>query len=91
MSEKTNIVPLGIRVLVRPIEQEAKTASGLILPDSAKEKPQIGEVVAVGDDEEMMVKVGQKVLFPKYTGTEIKLEGVEHMIMEATDLLAIVK
>jgi chaperonin GroES len=91
MSENTNIEPLGIRVLVRPIEQEAKTASGLILPDSAKEKPQIGEVVAVGDDEEMMVKVGQKVLFPKYTGTEIKLEGVEHMIMEATDLLAIVK
>ncbi|MBC8336432.1 MAG: co-chaperone GroES [Anaerolineales bacterium] len=91
MSKKTNIVPLGIRVLVRPIEQEAKTASGLILPDSAKEKPQIGEVIAVGDDEEMMVKVGQKVLFPKYTGTEIKLEGVEHMIMEATDLLAIVK
>jgi len=91
MSENTNIEPLGIRVLVRPIEQEAKTASGLILPDSAKEKPQIGEVIAVGDDEEMMVKVGQKVLFPKYTGTEIKLEGVEHMIMEATDLLAIVK
>ena len=91
MSEKTSIVPLGIRVLVRPIEQEAKTASGLILPDSAKEKPQIGEVIAVGDDEEMMVKVGQKVLFPKYTGTEIKLEGVEHIIMEATDLLAIVK
>ena len=91
MSKKTNIVPLGIRVLVRPIEQEAKTASGLILPDSAKEKPQIGEVIAVGDDEEMMMKVGQKVLFPKYTGTEIKLEGVEHMIMEATDLLAIVK
>ena len=61
MSDNTNIEPLGIRVLVRPIEQEAKTASGLILPDSAKEKPQIGEVMAVGDDEEMMVKVGQKV------------------------------
>ena len=91
MSDNTNIEPLGIRVLVRPIEQEAKTASGLILPDSAKEKPQIGEVMAVGDDEEMMVKVGQKVLYPKYTGTEIKLEGVEHIIMEATDLLAIVK
>ena len=63
MSDNTNIEPLGIRVLVRPIEQEAKTASGLILPDSAKEKPQIGEVMAVGDDEEMMVKVGQKVLY----------------------------
>ncbi|OQX62055.1 MAG: co-chaperone GroES [Anaerolinea sp. 4484_236] len=91
MSDNVNIEPLGIRVLVRPIEQEAKTASGLILPDSAKEKPQIGEVIAVGDDEEMMVEVGQKVLFPKYTGTEIKLEGVEHIIMDATDLLAIVK
>ncbi len=91
MSENTNIEPLGIRVLVRPIEMEAKTASGLILPDSAKEKPQMGEVIAIGDDEEMMVKVGQKVLYPKYTGTEVKVEGVEHIIMEATDLLAIVK
>ena len=91
MSDKMNVEPLGLRVLVRPIESEAKTASGLILPDSAKEKPQIGEVIAVGDDEEMMVEVGQKVLFPKYTGTEIKLEGVEHIIMDATDLLAIVK
>jgi chaperonin GroES len=85
-----NIQPLGLRVLVRPIEQEAKTASGLILPDSAKEKPQIGEVIAIGSDEEIVVKVGQKVLFPKYTGTEIKIEGVEHIIMEDGDLLAIV-
>jgi len=85
-----NIQPLGLRVLVRPIEQEAKTASGLILPDYAKEKPQIGEVIAIGGDEENEVKVGQKVLFPKYTGTEIKIEGVEHIIMEDGDLLAIV-
>ncbi len=84
-----NVQPLGMRVLVRPIEQEAKTASGLILPDSAKEKPQIGEVVAVGDEVEM-VKVGQKILFPKYTGTEIKLDGVDHIIMEDGDLLAVV-
>ena len=85
-----NIQPLGLRVLVRPIEQEAKTASGLILPDSAKEKPQIGEVIAIGSDEEIVVKVGQTVLFPKYTGTEIKVEGVEHIIIEDGDLLAIV-
>ncbi|NOY97942.1 MAG: co-chaperone GroES [Chloroflexi bacterium] len=91
MSDNTTIEPLGIRVLVRPIEKEAKTSSGLLLPETAKEKPQIGEVIAVGDDEEMPVKVGQKVLFPKYTGTDIKLDGVEHIIMDATDLLAIVK
>lgn len=86
-----NIEPLGMRVLLRPIEEEAKTASGLILPDSAKEKPQVGEVIAVGSDEEIVVKVGQKVLFPKYTGTEIKLEGVDHIIMDDADLLAVVK
>ncbi len=86
-----NIEPLGLRVLVRPIETEAKTASGLILPDSAKEKPQIGEVMAIGTDEDIVVKVGQNVLYPKYTGTDIKVEGVDHIIMEDGDLLAIVK
>jgi len=84
-----NIEPLGMRVLLRPIEEEAKTASGLILPDSAKEKPQIGEIIAVGED--VTVEVGQKVLFPKYTGTEIKVDGVDHIIMEDADLLAVVK
>jgi chaperonin GroES len=91
MSDNKTIQPLGLRVLVRPVEQEAKTSSGLLLPETAKEKPQIGDVIAIGDDEEINVKVGQKVLFPKYTGTEIKLDGVEHIIMDATDLLAIVK
>jgi chaperonin GroES len=91
MSDSKTIQPLGLRVLVRPVEQEAKTSSGLLLPETAKEKPQIGDVIAIGDDEEINVKVGQKVLFPKYTGTEIKLDGVEHLIMDATDLLAIVK
>jgi chaperonin GroES len=91
MSDSKTIQPLGLRVLVRPVEQEAKTSSGLLLPETAKEKPQIGDVIAIGDDEEIHVKVGQKVLFPKYTGTEIKLDGVEHIIMDATDLLAIVK
>jgi chaperonin GroES len=91
MSEKTTIEPLGSRVLVRPIEEEAKTSSGILLPETAKEKPQIGEIIAVGDDEDMPVKVGQKALYPKYTGTEIKLDGVEYIIMDSADLLAIVK
>ncbi len=87
-----NIQPLGTRVLIRPIEQEAKTSSGILLPETAKEKPQMGEVIAIGDEtEDIPVEVGQKVLFPKYTGTEIKIDGEEHLIMEASDLLAIVK
>ncbi len=91
MSEM-NIQPLGTRVLIRPIEQEAKTSSGILLPETAKEKPQMGEVIAIGDEtEDIPVEVGQKVLFPKYTGTEIKIDGEEHLIMEASDLLAIVK
>ncbi|MFN2152599.1 MAG: co-chaperone GroES [Anaerolineales bacterium] len=85
------IQPLGERVLIRPLDEESRTSSGLYIPDTAKEKPQTGEVVAIGDEEdEIPVKVGQKVLFPKYTGTEIKLDGVEHLIMEASDILAIV-
>jgi chaperonin GroES len=91
MTETTKIEPLGARVLIRPVEAEAKTSSGLLLPETAKEKPQIGEVIAIGDDEDIKVKVGQKVLFPKYTGTDIKLDGVDHIIMDFGDLLAIVK
>ncbi len=94
MSEKEiKIQPLGTRVLVKPDnEGESRTSSGLYIPETAKEKPQTGVVVAIGDeDEDIKVQVGQKVLFPKYTGTEIKLDGVEHLIMEADDILAIVK
>jgi len=93
MSEKlVNVQPLGSRVLIRPdLEADSRTSGGLYIPETAKEKPQTGIVVAVGDDEdEIKVKVGQKVLFPKYTGTEIKLEGVDHMIMDAEDILAII-
>jgi len=61
-----NIEPLGSRVLIRPLEQESKTASGLLLPETAKENPQTGEVVAIGDDEEIKLKVNDKVLFAKY-------------------------
>lgn len=92
-NKDVKIQPLGSRVLVRPDDDaESRTSSGLYIPETAKEKPQTGEVIAIGDeDEEIKVKIGQKVLYPKYTGTEIKLDGVEHIIMESDDILAIVK
>ncbi len=86
----TQVQPLGSRVLVRVLAEESVTKSGILLPDTAKEKPQRGEVVAVGDDTETIkVSVGDRVLFPKYTGTEIRLEGDDHLIIDSTDLLAI--
>jgi chaperonin GroES len=86
------VQPLGGRVLVRPLAEDSVTASGLVIPDTAKEKGQKGEVVAVGDDEEMIkVKVGDRVLFAKYAGTELSLGGVEHLLMEAADLLAVLR
>ena len=90
MSE--TLQPLGARVLVKITPEETTTKSGLVLPDTAKEKPQRGEVVAVGEDEEMInVAVGDKVLFPKYTGTEFKIEDEDYLVIESGDLLAIVK
>lgn len=88
MSKKINLQPLGTRVLVKPLEQESKTASGLLLPETAKEKPQTGLVVAVGDDEDIKVKVNDKILFAKYSGTEFKLDGAEYLLLEANDVLA---
>lgn len=85
---KINIQPLGTRVLIKPLEQEGKTASGLFLPESAKEKPQTGEVIAVGDDESIKLKAKDKVLFAKYSGTEFKYEGADYLLMEASDILA---
>jgi chaperonin GroES len=82
------IQPLGTRVLIRPLEQETKTSSGLYLPETAKEKPQTGQVIAIGDDESIKVKPKDKVLFAKYTGTEFKMGGVEYLLIEANDLLA---
>jgi len=90
MSE-INIQPMGARVLVKPLEQESKTTSGLLLPDSAKEKPQTGVVVAVGDDEEVKVKVDDKVIFAKYTGTEFKFDGENYLLIECGDILAKLK
>ncbi len=92
MSE-INIKPLADRVVVQPSVAETKTASGIIIPDSAKEKPQEGTVVAVGNgkkDEPMTVKVGDKVLYGKYSGTEIKLNGTDYLIMRESDIFAIV-
>jgi chaperonin GroES len=82
------IQPLGSRVLVQPIDEESRTARGIFLPDTAKEKPQLGLLVAVGDEEEIKVKAGDKVIFPKYTGTEFRYNGVEYLIMESSDILA---
>ncbi len=90
--------PLGDRVWVEPIEQEQTTASGIILPETAKEKPMEGKVLAVGpgvrDDkgerQPLDVKVGDRVLFAKYSGTEIKQEGTKYLIMRESDILAIV-
>ena len=88
-----NIKPSADRVLVRPAEAEQKTASGIIIPDTAKEKPQRGEVLAVGKgtkDNEMTVKVGDQVLYGKYSGTEIEIDGEHLMIMKESDIYAII-
>lgn len=82
------IQPLGSRVLVQPIEEESRTAGGIFLPDTAKEKPQLGLVVAIGDDEDIKVQTGDKVIYPKYTGTEFRYNGIEYLIMESSDILA---
>ena len=88
-----NITPLADRVLVEPAAAETTTASGLIIPDTAKEKPQKGTVVAVGNgkiDEPLTVKVGDTVLYGKYGGTELKLEGTDYLMMRESDILAII-
>ena len=88
-----NIKPLADRVLVAPAPAEERTIGGIIIPDTAKEKPLKGEVIAVGNgtkDEEMIVKVGDTVLYGKYAGTELELEGTKYLIMRQSDILAIV-
>jgi chaperonin GroES len=94
-----NLKPLGDRVIVEPTESEEMTASGIILPETAKERPQQGKVLAAGpgrrDDDgkriEMDVKAGDNVLFAKYSGTEVKVEGKKLLILKETDILAIVE
>ena len=88
-----NIRPLADRVLIQPAAAEEKTVSGIIIPDSAKEKPLKGEVIAIGNgtkDEEMVGKVGDTVLYGKYAGTELELEGGKYLIMRQSDILAII-
>ncbi len=90
---KINIKPLADRVLVEPLQAETTTVSGLIIPDSAKEKQQKGTVIAVGKgtkEEPMTVKVGDTVLYGKYGGTELVIEDTEYLIMRESDILAIV-
>lgn len=90
-----NIQPLADRVLVQPQEAEEKTAGGIIIPDTAKkERPIEGKVLAVGQgtkDEDMVLKVGDKVLYGKYSGTEVELDGENFLIMRQSDVLAVVK
>lgn len=93
-----NIKPLGERIVLKVLESEEKTKSGIVLPDTAKEKPQMGKVLAVGsgkilDNGEKIpleVKVGDQVLFAKYAGTEVKLDGEEYMVLKESDILAII-
>ena len=94
-----NVKPLGDRILVKPLAAEEKTTSGIVLPDTAKEKPQQGEVLAVGTGRllesgqkvDLEVKVGDKVIYSKYAGNEIKIDGEECMIMNERDILAVVE
>jgi chaperonin GroES len=93
-----SIKPLQDRVLVKRLDAEEKTASGIIIPDTAKEKPQEGEVIAVGPGKvlengtriELTVKPGDKILFSKYAGTEVKIDGTEYLIMREDDILGII-
>lgn len=90
---KVSFKPLADRVLVEPAAAEEKTASGIIIPDTAKEKPQKGEVVAVGTgkkDEPMNLKVGDSVLYGKYSGTEVQIDGTEYLIMKESDIYGVV-
>ena len=92
-TKKLHVTPLHDRVIIKPAAAEEKTAGGIIIPDTAKEKPQRGIVLAAGagkKDEPVTVKVGDNVLYGKYAGTEITIEGVDYLIMRESDILAIV-
>jgi chaperonin GroES len=93
-----NIKPLGDRVVIKVLDKEEKTKGGIVLPDTAKEKPQKGEVIAVGTGEiidgkkvPLEVKVGDKVIFSKYAGTEVKIDDEEYLILRQSDILAILE
>ncbi len=86
-----NFRPLGERALVKIVEREEKTASGIVLPDTAKEKPQTAEVVAVGEGDDLKISQGDVIVFAKYSGTEISLDGEDYMILDADDILGVVE
>ncbi len=88
-----NIRPLDDRVVIKPVEVKEKKVGGIIIPDTAKEKPQIGEVIAVGTDEELkdIVKIGDQILYAKYGGTEVEIDAVKYLIVSRSDILAIVE
>ncbi len=83
--------PIGERALVKPVEREEQTASGIVLPDTAKEKPQTAKVVAIGDSEEVRVSEGDLVVFAKYSGTKIRLDEEDYLILDSDDLLGVVE
>jgi len=83
--------PLGARVMVKEVEREQTTESGIVLPDTAKQEPQSAEVVAVGAHEDVKVSVGDVVVVRKYSGTEVKLDGEEHRIVDAEDILGVIE
>ena len=83
--------PLGARALVKMIEGEEQTPSGIVLPDTAKEKPQTAEVITVGDSDDLKVSTGDIVVLAKYSGTEVKIEGEEHLIVDADDILGVME
>jgi chaperonin GroES len=86
------VKPLADRVMVKLEKNEAKTAGGIIIPDTAQEKTQTGMVVAVGDDKDVIkVKAGDKVMYDKYAGTQVKLDGVEHLVLKMADIIAVIE
>ena len=86
------VKPLADRVMVKLEKNEAKTAGGIIIPDTAQEKTQQGVVVEIGDDKDVIkVKAGQKVMYDKYAGTQIKIDGIEHLILKMSDIIAVVE
>jgi chaperonin GroES len=92
MDENMKVTPLADRVMVKLEKNEAKTAGGIIIPDTAQEKTQTGTVVEIGDDKEVIkVKAGQKVMYDKYAGTQVKLDGAEFLILKMSDIIAIIE
>jgi len=99
MAEKTNVKPIGDKILVQRLEADEKTAGGIVIPDSAKEKPKEGKIVALGDGKvldsgdraDFQVKKGDRVLFTSYAGTEVKVKGEEYLIMSEDDILAVIE